>query len=108
MRTGYFVLEDLVWRPDTFIAEYPEANPEGDDPQTTELRALGLQPMESATNFLCVPTPQATAIAAKLREKGISVRAFQKLPGIGDALRITAAPWNIMQTVVDAVRQMTV
>ena len=73
----------------------------------TELRALGLQPLESATNFLCVPTPKATAIAVNLRTKGISVRAFQNLPGIGDALRITAAPWELLQPVIDAVREVT-
>jgi histidinol-phosphate aminotransferase len=72
-----------------------------------ELRTLGLHPLESATNFLCVPTSHATAIAAKLREQEISVRAFQQLPGIGDALRITAAPWELMQPVIDVVREVT-
>jgi histidinol-phosphate aminotransferase len=70
-----------------------------------ELRTLGLEPLESATNFLCVPTRRAAAIAARLRDTGISVRAFQNLPGIGDALRITAAPWELMQRVIDVVRE---
>ncbi len=69
------------------------------------LRVLGLAPLDSATNFLCVPTPKASAIAANLRQKGISVRAFQKLPGIGDALRITAGPWELMERVLAGVRE---
>jgi histidinol-phosphate aminotransferase len=76
------------------------------DRLANELRALGLVPLESATNFLCVPTPKAAAIASRLRQQGVSVRAFQNLPGIGDALRITAGPWEYMQVVIDAVREL--
>ena len=94
--------DDLDW----VVARAAEAVTNRDR-LATELRALRLQPLESATNFLCVPTAHATAIATNLRAKGVSVRAFQNLPGIGDALRITAGPWELMQRVIDAVREVT-
>jgi histidinol-phosphate aminotransferase len=72
-----------------------------------ELRAMGLAPLPSAANFLLVPTPRAFAIATTLREHGIGVRPFRDLPGIGDAFRITAAPWPVMERVLGVLRNAT-
>jgi histidinol-phosphate aminotransferase len=44
-------------------------------------------------------------VAARLRERGLLVRAFAALPGIGDALRITVGPWTIMQRLLDALAE---
>ena len=40
------------------------------------LRALGLEPLPSWTNFLFVPTPEPEAVAAALLRSGIVVRVF--------------------------------
>ena len=68
------------------------------------LRAIGLAPLPSDTNFLCVPTPRAMAFAAHARTHGLAVRAFAGLPGIGPALRITAGPWPLMERVLASLR----
>jgi len=68
------------------------------------LRAIGFAPLPSAANFLLVPTPRAFAIAASLLETGIAVRPFRGLAGIGDAFRITAGPWPVMERVLTALR----
>lgn len=69
-----------------------------------QLRAMGFAPLPSVANFLLVPTPRAFAIAASLRAQGISIRPFRALPGIGDAFRITAAPWPVMERTLAALR----
>jgi histidinol-phosphate aminotransferase len=56
------------------------------------LRALDLSPLPSVANFVLVPLSGAPRIAAAMREAGVAVRPFEALPGIGDAVRITAAP----------------
>lgn len=68
------------------------------------LRAMGLVPLPSVANFLLVPTPKAFDIAAATRKAGIAVRPFRALPGIGDAFRITAAPWPVMERALAAIR----
>ena len=77
---------------------------ESRDRLARELRGLGLAPLPSAANFLLVPTPQAFAIAASLQKQGISIRPFRALRGIGDAFRITAAPWPVMERALAALR----
>jgi histidinol-phosphate aminotransferase len=77
---------------------------ESRDRLAAELRALGLAPLTSAANFLLVPTPKAFAIAASLRGNGIAIRAFRNLTGIGDAFRMTAAPWPVMERALAALR----
>lgn len=68
------------------------------------LRAIGLAPLPSDTNFLCVPTPRAMAYAAHARTRGLALRAFAALPGIGPALRITAGPWPLMERALAALQ----
>ncbi len=74
------------------------------DRLAAELRKAGFAPLPSVANFLLVPTPKAFAFAAALREKGIAVRPFRALPGIGDAFRITAAPWPVMERALAVLR----
>jgi len=69
-----------------------------------ELRAMGFAPLPSVANFLLVPTPKAFALAAALRETGIAIRPFRALTGIGDAFRITAGPWPLMERALAGLR----
>jgi histidinol dehydrogenase len=74
---------------------------------TTELRARGLSPLKSEANFVLVPiTGKADAAATRLREHGVSVRAFSGLPGIGEALRITIGPWPMLEACVNALSEV--
>lgn len=73
-----------------------------------ELRRLGYVPLPSAANFLCVPVADASAFTVALRERGILVRAFRQLPGIGDAVRISVAPWPRMARLVEALEWLRV
>jgi len=69
-----------------------------------ELRELGLSPLDSRGNFVCVPVPNAHAVADQLAQRGIAVRAFTGLPVFGDALRIGMAPWPVVEQFVTAMR----
>jgi len=57
------------------------------------LRAMGLVPMPSAANFVCVPVAGAVEVGQALRARGVAVRPFPALPHVGDALRISVGPW---------------
>lgn len=72
-----------------------------------ELRKMGFAPLPSAANFLLVPTPKAFALAEALQQQGIGIRAFRALRNIGDAFRITAAPWPVMERTLTALRAAT-
>lgn len=66
------------------------------------LRALGYRVFRSGANFLLVKPdesrrPAAAALGRRLHEAGIAVRVFEQLRGVGGALRITVAPWEIME-----------
>ncbi|MDP2270101.1 MAG: aminotransferase class I/II-fold pyridoxal phosphate-dependent enzyme [Archangium sp.] len=70
---------------------------------TQALRAKGLLALPSEGNFVLVPVKQdATKLADELRTRGVSVRAFSKLEGIGEALRITLGPWASMAACLEA------
>jgi histidinol-phosphate aminotransferase len=64
------------------------------------LVTLGLAPLPSAANFLFVPTPRATTLDRTLWSKGVGVRLYRGLTGIGDAIRMTVGPWNLMAVLV--------
>lgn len=78
------------------------------------LTGLGLLPLPSAANFLCIPTPDAPRIAARLRDRRILVRHFTGLPSepralavaAGSALRVGMAPWDSMQRFLDALAEV--
>ena len=73
-----------------------------------ELRTRGLCPIPSQANFLLVPVEPASAAQVNnaLRNRGVAGRAFPKLPDIGDAIRITVGPWDMMQRFLDALDQL--
>jgi histidinol-phosphate aminotransferase len=83
------------------------------DRLAVELRALGLEPLPSAANFLFVPTARASSLARAMRERGVLVRAMQGLPrdlaaldaSGGQALRIGVGPWEMMETVLGTLRE---
>lgn len=66
-----------------------------------ELRALGRSPLPSSTNFVLIPVPNAGALAATLRSRGVAVRPFSKLPVVGDAVRVSIGPWEALRRVLD-------
>jgi len=74
------------------------------------LTRLGFPPLPSAANFVCLPTPQASRVAERLREQKVLVRCFTALPreprllsvAGGSALRVGMAPWESMQRFLDA------
>jgi histidinol-phosphate aminotransferase len=70
-----------------------------------ELEALGLKPLPSEANFVMVPLPGAPALAERMRQRDVNVRAFQGLTGIGDALRIGCGPWTMMEAALGALRE---
>ena len=65
----------------------------------------GYAPLPSAANFVLVPVTDAVAAHVALRSRGILVRHFAELAGIGGALRISIAPRPVMQRVLDAMRE---
>jgi histidinol-phosphate aminotransferase len=66
------------------------------------LRAMGLSPMPSHANFVCVPVANCVAVGAALRARGVAVRPFPALPHVGDALRISIGPWPLMERLLAA------
>ncbi len=69
-----------------------------------ELRRLGMPPLPSGANFLCLPVAQAASWGARLLARGVRVRVLPALPGLGDALRIGVGPWDSMEVVLAALR----
>ena len=72
---------------------------------TAELAAMGLAPLPSAANFVLVPVPGAPAIAQAMRARGVAVRPFAGLPGVGDALRISIGPWALLERCLEELRR---
>lgn len=71
-----------------------------------ELVAAGFKPLVSQANFVLVPVAQpADAVADRMRTHGVSVRAFGKLPGIGEAVRITVGPWPQLEACLKALKE---
>lgn len=67
----------------------------------------GVRVWESRGNFVFLQVDQpAVGLAARFQERGIGVRAFSGLPGIGEALRIGVAPWVQLERVVDVAREL--
>ena len=61
------------------------------------LERLGLRPLPSAANFLCVPVPDSASLGGALLAQGIKVRVLRSVPGIGDAIRIGVGPWPLIE-----------
>src|SRR5439155_16957775 len=70
------------------------------------LEALGAKPLPSHANFVLVPVADAAAADAALRARGVAVRPFAGLEGIGDAIRITIGRIRQMEAVLAAIEQL--
>jgi histidinol dehydrogenase len=68
------------------------------------LDAAGIAFIPSSANFIFVPVPDAEAIATTIRAAGVAVRPFVAVHGIGDGVRITVAPWPMMEIALRALR----
>jgi histidinol-phosphate aminotransferase len=66
----------------------------------TSVQSLGYKPLASDANFVLIPMENASDVAVKMLQAGIGVRTFRNLPGIGNALRVTMAPWPMMEQVL--------
>lgn len=67
----------------------------------------GVRPWPSEGNFAFVQTTDpAAAVAAQFQARGIGVRAFSGLAGIGEAVRIGSAPWELLSRVADAAAEV--
>lgn len=75
---------------------------ESRDKFAAALRANGFDPLPSTANFVLVPVPSATTMARAMRARGIAVRPYPALRGIGDAVRITVGPWPLMERALEA------
>ncbi|MEO8881162.1 MAG: histidinol dehydrogenase [Gemmatimonadaceae bacterium] len=64
----------------------------------------GIAFIPSAANFIFVPVNDCDAVATQMRAVGVAVRPFAKVTGIGDGVRITVAPWPMMETMLRALR----
>jgi histidinol-phosphate aminotransferase len=75
-----------------------------------ELHSRGLNPFESSANFILFAPPNETNAPAQdipselgreaavdLRKRGVGVRPFTGVPGMGDGLRVTVGPWPLME-----------
>jgi histidinol-phosphate aminotransferase len=69
---------------------------------TEALRGMGLSPIPSASNFVLVPVRDALALGREMRRQGVAIRPFPNLVGIGDAIRISIGPWEMMEAVLAA------
>jgi histidinol-phosphate aminotransferase len=92
--------EDLAW-----VREHVDLAIAFRERLTNELRRLGLAPLPSAANFVLLPVPSAPTVARAMRAAGVAVRPFAALPGIGDALRISVGPWEMMERCLVALRE---
>ena len=63
----------------------------------------GALPIETAANFLLLPVPgRAAEWNEALRARGVAVRPFASLAGVGESLRVSVGPWPMLQRFLDA------
>ena len=68
------------------------------------LKERGFEPLRSWTNFILVPVSDGSARSWNdaLRTRGVAVRPFPACPDVGDALRLTVAPWPLLERFLEA------
>jgi len=72
-----------------------------------ELETRGIDTLESAANFVLAPVNECVALAGRLEQLGVRVRAMPWLRGIGDAIRVAVGPWEMMRRFLDALEEAT-
>ena len=70
------------------------------------LRAAGFSPWPSRANFVLLPVRDGAATATALAGRGVHVRPFAALGGIGDGVRITVPPAEARARVLAALREV--
>jgi len=78
------------------------------------LQELGVTVLPSAANFVMVPLERAVDVCREMSKRGVLVRAFTAIPrdlavfeeSNGAALRIGVGPWEMMQTLLDVLREV--
>jgi histidinol-phosphate/aromatic aminotransferase/cobyric acid decarboxylase-like protein len=66
------------------------------------LRARGYTPLDSHANYVCVPVANAVDVGQALRARGVAARPFVGLPHVGDTLRISVGPWELVERFLEA------
>ncbi|MGE0553935.1 MAG: histidinol-phosphate transaminase [Gemmatimonadales bacterium] len=95
------VRNDRAW-----LAEVVARTRAGRERFAGRLREIGLAPLASAANFVGLPVEDAPRVAAHAMQSGIAIRGFKGLPGIGDLVRVTIGPDEIMDRLVDALEAL--
>ena len=74
-----------------------------------ELKGRGWHPLPSGGNFVLVPLEgrPSREVTAALRVKGVAVRPFPALPGIGDSIRVSIGPRNELDRFLVALDEVT-
>jgi len=70
-----------------------------------EIDKRGLKQIASAANFILIllpPGQDAVAANNELRKYGVSTRPFSGLPHVGECLRVTIGPWEMMEKFLNA------
>ena len=68
-----------------------------------ELRRRGGAPLPSSANFIMLPVPMpAWQVTREMIARGIAVRPFPRVPGVGEALRVTVGPRPVMERFIQA------
>ncbi len=73
------------------------------------LMSLGLRVVPSTANFLLVPLPRGSSARdwnVQLRARGVGIRPFPGLPGLGDCMRVTIGPWPMMERFLAAIEEL--
>ncbi|WP_394827532.1 pyridoxal phosphate-dependent aminotransferase [Pendulispora albinea] len=70
------------------------------------LAQRGIASLPSSANFVLVPVRDAAGQAKALRQRGVAVRPFPGLTGIGDAVRISIAPWELLEPALPAFEEV--
>lgn len=73
-----------------------------------ELDGRGVRTLTSSANFVLMEAPggDASEAAAEFRARGVGVRPFGNVPGIGDGLRVTIGPWPMMAAFLEALDEI--
>lgn len=83
--------EDMPW-----VREHVALAVANRDRLAAALRDRGYAPLASHANYVCVPLAQAVAVGQALRARGVAARPFEALPHVGDTLRISVGPWELL------------